>query len=135
MSELGVAIGETEDELDEAETGAISRTLGFTFWLCVGWIVLIVLAAILAPWLPIKDPDANYINRELGRPPYPPSTTHWFGTDQDARDIFARTIWGARVSLTVGFVAIACGLLWATRTWCFFLVAPARAKGICLTAL
>ena len=72
---------------------------------------LIVLAAILAPWLPIKDPDKNYIDRSLGRPPYSPSSEFWFGTDKDARDMFSRTIWGARVSLTVGFVAIACGML------------------------
>jgi peptide/nickel transport system permease protein len=81
------------------------------FWIAVGWVVLVVLAAILAPWLPIKDPDKNYIDRSLGRPPYSPSSEFWFGTDKDARDMFSRTIWGARVSLTVGFVAIACGML------------------------
>jgi peptide/nickel transport system permease protein len=89
---------------------ADKRRLGFAFWLCVGWLILVLLAAILAPWLPIKDPDENYILRE-GRPPYPPSSDFWFGSDQDARDIFSRTIWGARASLTVGFVAIGCGFI------------------------
>ena len=50
------------------------RRLGHVFWIAVGWMVLIVLAAILAPWLPIKDPDKNYIDRSLGRPPYSPSS-------------------------------------------------------------
>ena len=88
----------------------INRRLGPLFWIAVGWLVLISLLAALAPWLPIKDPDAYYLVRGE-RPPYAPSATHWFGTDQDARDMFARTIFGARVSLEIGFVAIAFGML------------------------
>lgn len=90
---------------------ALTRRLGPMFWIAVGWVVLVVVAAVLAPWLPIKNPNENYIDRSLGRPPYSPSSEFWFGTDADARDMFSRTIWGARVSLTVGFVAIACGML------------------------
>ena len=88
----------------------INRRLGPLFWIAVGWLVLVSLLALLAPWLPIKDPDAYYLVRGE-RPPYAPSATHWFGTDQDARDMFARTIFGARVSLVIGFVAIAFGML------------------------
>ena len=88
----------------------INRRLGPLFWIAVGWLVLISLLALLAPWLPIKDPDAYYLVRGE-RPPYAPSATHWFGTDQDARDMFARTVFGARVSLVIGFVAIAFGML------------------------
>jgi peptide/nickel transport system permease protein len=89
----------------------VTRRLGPLFWIAVGWVVLVVLAALLAPWLPIKDPNKNYIDRSLGRPPYSPSSEFWFGTDKDARDMFSRTIWGARVSLTVGFAAIFLGML------------------------
>ena len=88
----------------------INRRLGPLFWIAVAWLVLISLLALLAPWLPIKDPDAYYLVRGE-RPPYSPSGTHWFGTDQDARDMFSRTIFGARVSLVIGFVAIAFGML------------------------
>jgi len=88
----------------------INRRLGPLFWIAIGWLMLISLLALLAPWLPIKDPDAYYLVRGE-RPPYAPSGTHWFGTDQDARDMFARTIFGARVSLVIGFVAIAFGML------------------------
>ena len=94
-----------------AEGDTITRKLGPLFWIAVGWVVLVVLAALFAPWLPIKDPDKNYIDRSLGRPPYSPSSEFWFGTDKDARDMFSRTIWGARVSLTVGFAAIFFGML------------------------
>lgn len=91
--------------------GTVERKLGIGFWIAIGWVVLVVLLAVLAPWLPLKDPDARYIDREIGRPPYSPSATHWFGTDRDARDMFSRTIFGARVSLVVGFAAIAFGML------------------------
>jgi peptide/nickel transport system permease protein len=94
---------------DNAEAAA-PRRLGGLFWVAIGWIVLIVALAILAPWLPIKDPDKNFIVRGAGRPPYAPSGAHWFGTDQDARDMFSRTIWGARTSLVVGFAAILFGM-------------------------
>lgn len=93
------------------EEELLTKTLGPAFWACVGWLVVIILAAALAPWLPLKDPDANFVNSDFGAPPYSPNSTHWFGTDQDARDLFSRTIYGARVSLVVGFVAVACGMV------------------------
>lgn len=86
------------------------KRLGWGFWVAIGWIVLIVALAALAPALPIKDPDRNFI-QSGERPPYGLSWEHWMGTDQDARDMFARTIYGARVSLTVGFSAIAFGMV------------------------
>ena len=74
MSEIEI-VGEEIVDLDEAapEAEVLKKKLGFAFWLCLGWLVVIVLAAIFADWLPIKDPDVNYINRDLGRPPYPPA--------------------------------------------------------------
>ena len=65
---------------------------------------------ILAPWLPLKDPEKSYVVAGE-RPPYSPSWQFWFGTDQLSRDMFSRCIWGARISLTVGFEAIAFGML------------------------
>jgi peptide/nickel transport system permease protein len=89
---------------------AVKRKLGFSFWISAAWLVLIIGGAILAPYLAIKSPDANFI-QPGERPPYPPSAEHWFGTDQDARDMFSRTLYGARTSLTVGFAAIAFGVV------------------------
>jgi len=97
---------ELTDEAVEAE----KRRLGVGFWLSVVWVIVIVAAAILAPWLPIEDPNENLILRGE-RPPYPPGRDFWFGSDQDARDIFSRVIWGGRTSLTVGFAAITFGML------------------------
>jgi len=100
----------TEHEPRPADE-AVARRLGIGFWIAVTWLVVIVLAAILAPWLPLKDPNANLIEPSLGAPPYSPSWSFWFGSDQDARDMFSRTIWGARTSLTVGVAAILFGML------------------------
>ena len=47
-----------DEVLDEPEDdSAVKKTLGLAFWVAVGWIVAITLAAVLAPWLPIADPD------------------------------------------------------------------------------
>ena len=87
------------------------RTLGLGFWLSVGWMVLIVSLAILAPVLPLKDPRTNFTGAGNAGPNASPSLDHWFGTDEDALDVFSRTIWGARISLVVGFAAIAFGVI------------------------
>ena len=114
MTEYGGAEAELHvaEEADAApEADMLEKKLGWAFWLCVGWLVFIVLAAIFAPWLPLKDPEETIIDTDLGVPPYSPSGQFWFGTDQNSRDVFARTIFGARVSLVVGFVAVASGLI------------------------
>jgi len=82
------------------------RRLGLTFWIASGWFVLIALAALLAPILPLDDPD-----RTVARPRLAPSAEHWFGTDALGRDVFSRTIWGGRVSLVVGIGSILLGVL------------------------
>jgi len=92
--------------MDESSGAVKARRLGLGFWLPTGWMILIVGVALLAPVLPLKDPT-DYFIRPGERPPYPPSADHWFGTDQDARDMFSRIISGARVSLAVGFMSVA----------------------------
>jgi len=63
---------------------------------------ILFLASLLAPWLAPYDP--NFIDiQEILRPP---SAAHWMGTDSLGRDVFSRIIYGARISLKVGFVAV-----------------------------
>ena len=81
------------------------RKIGFGFWVSIGWMVLVVMAAFLAPILPIPDPDQTGAGGRLD----PPNWDNWFGTDTNGRDMFSRTIWGSRISLTVGFFAIVFG--------------------------
>ena len=86
---------------------AMQRRLGPGFWIPIGWITLMVAAAVLAPILPIADPEEIGVGGRLD----PPSWDNWFGTDTNGRDMFARTIWGARVSLVGGFVALGVGFV------------------------
>jgi peptide/nickel transport system permease protein len=58
-----------------------------------------VLAALLAPWLPLLDPDSVDTPNRL-RPPL--TQGHRLGTDEFGRDLLARLVWGARVSLLAG---------------------------------
>src|SRR5256885_2778811 len=62
-------------------------------------LVAAVLAALLAPWLPLADPDVVDTPNRL-RPPL--AAGHALGTDEFGRDLLARLVWGARVSLTAG---------------------------------
>jgi len=67
-----------------------------------------VLAAVLAPWLPLLDPDAVDTVRRL-QPPLTPG--HPLGTDEFGRDLLARLVWGARVSLLAGVVTAAAAMV------------------------
>ncbi|MBN2232048.1 MAG: ABC transporter permease [Deltaproteobacteria bacterium] len=81
-----------------------------------GLLVVATLFAVsfLAPLLAPHDPNAIDLKNIL----IPPGPEHWLGTDQLGRDILSRMIWGARISLKVGFVAVgiatAVGLLLGT---------------------
>lgn len=63
----------------------------------------LILVALLAPLIAQYAPDAI----DLAGRRAPPSTTHWFGTDDLGRDLFARVLFGARVSLAIGVLAAA----------------------------
>ena len=73
------------------------RSSGLGRWGLAVMIVLL-LAAVLAPWLAPQDPSAQKLPERL----LPPSTRHWMGTDELGRDVLSRTLYGARVSLLVG---------------------------------
>lgn len=64
-------------------------------------ILLLVVMAIVGPYLS----PYSYEHQDLLRKNLPPSGEHWFGTDDLGRDVFTRTWYGARISLTVGIVA------------------------------
>src|SRR3954469_2851155 len=73
----------------------------------LGIIVTFVLLATLAPVLSPYDPNAQ----DLAVAIQGPSGSHWLGTDQLGRDMATRLMYGARISLLIGVVAVAIGLV------------------------
>jgi peptide/nickel transport system permease protein len=73
-----------------------------------GCLVLVVFlgCAILAPWLAPHNPAQINLGARL----LAPSTSHWFGTDELGRDVLSRTLYGARVSLTVATAVVVLSL-------------------------
>ena len=73
----------------------------------IGAVVMLLLigialaASVVAPYSPYTQ--------DFGAAMQPPSTAHWFGTDDVGRDILSRIIHGARISLRVGLIAVAIG--------------------------
>ncbi len=65
-------------------------------------IVVLFLVSLLAPFIAPYGPDELDLYHVL----MPPSASHWFGTDDLGRDVLTRVIYGARISLKVGFVAV-----------------------------
>lgn len=69
-------------------------------------LVILVLAGVLAPLIAPYDPVKLDLTQRL----LPPSSNHLFGTDHLGRDVFSRTLYGARISLMVGLVVVSIGL-------------------------
>ena len=68
--------------------------------------LLVVLAAVLAPWISPYDPfETNPLDRFQT-----PSATHWFGTDDIGRDIFSRVLHGAQISIVAAATVLAIAL-------------------------
>jgi peptide/nickel transport system permease protein len=89
------------------ESVRVSMRLPVLFWLAVGWIGVIVALALFANLLALPSPtDMDMLEKRM-----PPSAAHWLGTDNLGRDMLARLIYGARISLTVGVASPLIGLI------------------------
>ncbi len=83
------------------------KRLGFFFWMTVGYLVVLAVAAVFAELLPIKDPAETF----AGTSKQGPSLSHWFGNDGVGRDVFSRVIYGAQVSLVISTVGTVLALI------------------------
>lgn len=83
---------------------ALKRLLGRHIMLLLGLLIVLgmSLAALLAPFIAPYHPDTLHLNHILE----PPSSQFWLGTDRLGRDVFSRLLFGGRISLWVGFVAV-----------------------------
>lgn len=68
----------------------------------IGIVAIVLIVAIFAPWIATQDVGATNLSIRY----LPPTAEHWFGTDSTGRDIFARVVFGARISLRVGIVVV-----------------------------
>ena len=107
LARLGARIGTERQGL----RGRLARMSWLTR-ICASWVVVIVAAASFADFIP-GLPDPNYQGFLFGYDKIGegPSSRHWLGTDSVSRDILARVIYGARVSLIFAASAVASGLL------------------------
>ena len=87
---------------------ALRRTMGdWRGRVGLAMILLMVLVAALAPILAPFDPLEMHHNDQF----HPPSRAYLFGTDEFGRDLLSRVIFGARISIAVGVVAVGCSLV------------------------
>jgi peptide/nickel transport system permease protein len=83
------------------------RRLNISTWLGLAIVTVLILCAIFAPLIAPFDPNEQNIIVYLS----PPSADNLFGTDQFGRDVLSRLLYGARYSLTIGFIAIVVALV------------------------
>jgi len=81
-----------------SELNPPQRSVNHLLPFCAGFLLIIVLAAICAPWFSSYAVGGFEEKRLLE----PPSSAHWMGTDGLGRDLLTRVLYGARVSITVG---------------------------------
>ena len=78
------------------------RSGSWVLWIGAGLVGLVLVVALVAPWLAPHDPSAQALERRLESP----SRAHWLGLDELGRDILSRLILGTRVSVGVGLTVV-----------------------------
>ncbi len=97
-----------------ASAAAAGRKARHARWLVAAgasFVLLVTLAAVAAPWLAPHDPTRQSLRARLAAPTWEAADNkaHPLGTDHLGRDVLSRMVFGARVSLLVGFSAVVVG--------------------------
>ena len=98
----------TLDTVETARPSAFWRQLLKSPTGVIGLVIVLtlILTAALAPWIAPYDP----LRMAAGPRFQPPSLAHWFGTDDFGRDVFSRIVYGARLTLQIGVIAVGISL-------------------------
>lgn len=84
-----------------------SKKADWLFRFCVAWMVIVIFACVVGPWLPfVDDPRAT-----TGTPNQGPSLDHWFGTSRLGRDVFAQVLIGGRIALRIAAIGTVVGIV------------------------
>ncbi|MED5018928.1 ABC transporter permease [Paenibacillus chibensis] len=83
-----------------------NKTAMIGLFIIMVFIIIAVIAPAIAPF--------GYKEQQLMDRLKPPSSTHWFGTDDLGRDLFSRVLYGARISLWVGFFSVIASIIMGT---------------------
>lgn len=112
MSDTVVHAQAAADRKKRGQLQEIWRRYRRSWQAMLGLIMLLILvfAAIFAPLISQYNPNKQDYFNLLSKP----SAQHWFGTDELGRDIFARIVYGARISLSVGLIAVSISLVLGT---------------------
>src|SRR6202011_1120371 len=94
-------------------------------------VAVIALLALFAPLVAGSDPLAQHI--AIGA--QPPSGAHWFGTDKLGRAVFSRIVYGARISIRIGFVAVGLAITAGTLIGLVAGYAGKRAEAVLMGAM
>jgi peptide/nickel transport system permease protein len=87
-------------------------------------VLIVVLAALLAPWIATHNPDQLDVMNRFAKP----SLQHWFGTDHLGRDLYSRIVHGASVAMVVALTAISTALTIGTMLGILAAYLPARTE-------
>lgn len=100
--------GDADAQAAAIEAHRRRHRLGLMFWIPLAWLALVLLVAVFAPLIGIGDPGTiDWVNIQV----VPGTEGHLLGTDVLGRDLLARVVYGARVSLIVGFCSPTLGLM------------------------
>lgn len=110
IDRMGREEGLNESEIRDLQVGyarTVRKPLGVFFWICISIIGIYVLTAVFVQFFHLQNPyTAPFTNEWAG-----PSVAHWFGTDDQGRDIFSRTVWATQSSLALSFAATTIGIV------------------------
>lgn len=119
MSDVHTSTTSPDDEASVAAAAAAMPTspieevrkkkgIGVMGWISAGWLTIVIGAAALADFLPLNDPAAEVADKRLA--PFQPGGP-LLGADANGRDLLARAIYGARMSLLIAFFAVMIGFV------------------------
>ena len=112
-SSIPVSVSAEALPADALRGGRVARRTRRLVAAGAGFVLLLAVMAVTAPWLAPQDPIRQSLRARLAAPTLAAADgrAHLFGTDHLGRDVLSRTIFGARVSLVVGFAAVVVGSL------------------------